>query len=75
MGSGSVIFRAGLAAWSRIAHTIGNFQARVILTVVYFVALGPFALVARRRGGPRASTLWRDRSDAPPTLDAARRQF
>ncbi len=31
--------------WKVIAHVIGNFQARVLLTVFYFVIAPPFALV------------------------------
>ena len=35
--------------WRRcVAHRIGDFQARVLLTVFYYVILGPFALVLRR---------------------------
>ena len=71
-----VILRAGHAALARLAHAIGNFQARVVLTVVYFVMLAPFALAARwsdARGS--GSTFWRDRSDPAPTLHGARRQF
>jgi hypothetical protein len=71
-----VILRALGAALTRLAHAIGNFQARVILTVVYFVLLAPFALAARRASArAAASTLWRDRNDPVPTLDRARRQF
>lgn len=34
-------------AWKRIARIIGNFQARVLLTVIYVVAVLPFGLAAR----------------------------
>jgi hypothetical protein len=33
--------------WKRIAHNIGNFQARVLLTVFYGVLVLPFGLAAR----------------------------
>lgn len=33
--------------WKRIAKGIGDFQARVILFLFYFVILGPFVLVVR----------------------------
>lgn len=39
--------RDAWAAWKRIAHVIGNFQARVILTILYAVAVFPFGLLAR----------------------------
>ena len=35
------------AVWKRIAHQIGNFQARVLLTVIYAVLILPFGLVVR----------------------------
>jgi hypothetical protein len=34
--------------WKKIAHKIGNFQARIILLVFYFVILAPFALIIKR---------------------------
>jgi hypothetical protein len=33
--------------WSRIAHAVGTFQARVLLTLFYGVLVLPFGLVAR----------------------------
>ncbi|MFH1202708.1 MAG: SxtJ family membrane protein [Candidatus Omnitrophota bacterium] len=30
--------------WKKIAHKIGDFQARVILTILYFVLITPIAL-------------------------------
>jgi hypothetical protein len=33
--------------WKQIAKTIGDFQARLILSVVYFIIVGPFALILR----------------------------
>jgi len=33
--------------WKKVAHVIGNFQARVLLTVLYAVAVLPFGLLAR----------------------------
>ena len=35
------------AAWKKIAHAIGNFQARILLTVIYAVLLLPFGLAVR----------------------------
>jgi hypothetical protein len=68
------------AAWKRLAHAIGTVQARLILSVLYFVLLPPFALVRRlgadplgRRPAP-GPTSWRPRPPEAPTLDAARRQ-
>jgi hypothetical protein len=33
--------------WKRIAHVIGDFQARVLLTVIYAVVVLPFGVVFR----------------------------
>ncbi len=40
--------------WQRIAKKIGDFQARVILTTLYFVVIGPFALLVRWGADPFA---------------------
>jgi hypothetical protein len=34
-------------AWKRLAHKIGNFQARVLLTILYAIVILPFGLAAR----------------------------
>lgn len=33
--------------WLKIAHVIGNFQGQVILTVFYFLIMGPFGIAFR----------------------------
>jgi hypothetical protein len=38
--------------WKRIAKAIGDFQARLILSVFYFVIVGPFALILRWAADP-----------------------
>jgi hypothetical protein len=38
--------------WKRVAKRIGNFQARVILTLLYFVIIAPFALIVRWGADP-----------------------
>jgi hypothetical protein len=35
------------AAWARLARRIGNFQARVLLTILYAVVLLPFGICVR----------------------------
>ena len=32
------------SAWKRLAHKIGNFQARVLLTILYAVVVLPFGV-------------------------------
>ena len=67
--------------WKRIARKIGDFQARALMTVFYFLILGPLSLVFRWRSDPLAikpSTPrgWRHREDKDGIpMDQARRQF
>lgn len=67
-------------AWKHVAEKIGVFQSRVILTLLYFVVVPPFALVARTGRDPLrirriAGSAWTDRAPRPATLDAFRRQY
>jgi hypothetical protein len=67
--------------WGRqVGRHVGDFQARVVLTLFYWLVAVPFALVVRlldplrlRAGGDSA---WVRRSvPAARALDAARRQY
>jgi hypothetical protein len=40
------------AAWKRIGRRIGDFQARVLLTLIYAVIILPFGLVVRLFSDP-----------------------
>jgi hypothetical protein len=69
------------ATWKPLAQRIGDFQARVILTLLYTIILGPYALFIRlfkdplrARPSPKAS-LWISTPSEPATLERARRQF
>ena len=67
------------AAWKKFARLIGEFNGRVLLTLLYVVLIVPSGLVLRlladplRRRRPQGSN-WTPRSPAPATLDEARRQ-
>jgi hypothetical protein len=39
-------------AWKRIAHTVGTFQARVLLTIFYALFVLPFGVLARLFSDP-----------------------
>ena len=73
------LLRRAWARWKVIAHVIGNFQARVLLTLFYFVIVPPFALIVKVAKDPlglrlpRTASFWSPRPEADPT--AARRQF
>ena len=66
--------------WKIVAAKIGNLQARLILTALYFLLVGPIALLRRLAADPlgrrRAAgpTYWTPRDTPDATLDAARRQ-
>lgn len=64
--------------WKRIAHAIGNFQARVLLTLIYAILILPFGLVVRLFSDSlkikKRPSEWQDYP--PPTggMEEARRQ-
>jgi hypothetical protein len=66
--------------WKVIAEKIGSVQARLILSLLYCVILGPVALVRRVVADPlglrwgAGQTYWIPRPTAEVTLDSARRQ-
>ena len=64
--------------WKRIAQKIGNFQARVLLTVFYVVLVSPFGLAARWFSDPlrikRPPDHWLDHPDEAHDLHWARKQ-
>lgn len=64
--------------WKRIAHAIGNFQARVLLTVFYAVLVFPFGIVVRLFSDPlrikTRPTRWLDHPDESYDLRWAKRQ-
>ncbi len=56
--------KAVWSAWKRLAHKIGNFQARVLLTILYAIVVLPFGLAARIFSDPlkikHRPTKWTD---------------
>ena len=64
--------------WKKFGQTMGDFIARVALTIFYFTILVPFGLVVHffmdmlDSKGPTAS--WIKRTTGDKTLDQARRQ-
>ena len=83
-GAASAVLRLAARAWARwkaIAHVIGNFQARVLLSVFYFVVAPPFALIVKVWKDPlrlqlhRGTSGWIERPAAETSPEAGRRQF
>ncbi|TAJ99400.1 hypothetical protein EPO44_10550 [bacterium] len=67
--------------WKRVGKRIADIQARVLLTLFYFVVFSPFAIAVRlwsdpltiKPGTPRAWRFRSDREGAP--MERASRQF
>jgi hypothetical protein len=65
-------------AWKNIAHKVGNFQARILLTLFYAVLVLPFGIVCRlfrdalRIKRPPAE--WLNHPDETYDMQWARRQ-
>ncbi len=64
--------------WKRLGRKIGDFQARVLLTLFYFVILAPFAVVVRCTADPlglKRGGGWHPVGREADPLERARRQF
>ena len=67
--------------WLFVARKIGYVQSQLILTLVYFVVIAPFALAVRFFSDPlclRRSPSWRGlppEGHSRPTLNSVRQQF
>jgi hypothetical protein len=65
-------------AWRSVAHSVGNFQARVLLTVFYVVLVFPFGIVVRSFSDSlrimRRPTHWLEHPKETCDLYWARRQ-
>lgn len=80
--SGKSLPRRIWEGWKRIARKIGDFNARVILTVFYLVLLMPFAILVKLFTDPleikkNARTGWHPREERPGVspMERAVRQF
>jgi hypothetical protein len=78
VGEAWSLFKRGWQAWKDLAHKIGNFQARVILTIFYAILVLPFGLMARLFSDPlrikKKPEQWLDHPDEAYDLEWARKQ-
>lgn len=68
------------AAWKRVAKKVGEFQARVLLAVFYFVLVWPFALAVRWGSDPleikpHTPKGWHPKVERGDPMGRAQRQF
>ena len=69
------------SGWLCVARTLGYVQSLLILTLVYFVVIAPFALAVRFFLDPlclRRAPSWHSlpqEGRSPPTLNSVRQQF
>jgi saxitoxin biosynthesis operon SxtJ-like protein len=67
--------------WKIFGHKVGNFQARIILGVFYFIVLCPFAAVVKFLSKPlrlkisHVSNWLAHEEEAEDIVSRARRQF
>lgn len=71
-------YKKAWAAWKDLAHKIGNFQARVVLSIFYAILVLPFGLAARWFSDPlrikKKPEQWLDHPDEAYDLEWARKQ-
>ncbi len=67
--------------WKALAQKIGNFQARVILSLFYFIIVSPIGIVFKfaddslRLKRPKTNSYWLSRNINKTSLEEERRQF
>jgi hypothetical protein len=69
-------------AWKAYSHRAGGYQAQVLLSLVYFVILGPSAIIARAFGNHlldldtrQRASYWLQREPFEATERAMQRPF
>ncbi|MBI3029131.1 MAG: hypothetical protein HYY64_06440 [Candidatus Rokubacteria bacterium] len=68
------------AGWKRVAERLGVFQSRLLLVLLYFVVVAPFALLVKIAKEPLRmrridGSNWVPHPGSPADLERARRQF
>lgn len=69
--------------WKIIAHTIGRFQTRLLVTLFYFLIISPVGLIMKlfgwdplnsKRSKANAGTNWQTIKNGEPDLESLKRQ-
>jgi hypothetical protein len=67
--------------WKAFGQRIADLQARILLTLVYFIIVAPFGLLVRLFSDPLVlkhnpqRSMWFPKHNPEQTLESARRQF
>ena len=68
--------------WMPIAKKIGEFQTKVILSILYFLVMGPISLIAYliradllKKRRHELSSFWTKQQEALNTIEDCQRQF
>ncbi len=68
--------------WMRFAHLLGFMNTRILLTITYFLLVGPTSLLMRLFGKDplnlkfrKTTSFWIDREPREHSLENARHQF
>jgi hypothetical protein len=70
-----MLFKRIWERWKKIARAIGDFQARIILMIFYFVILAPFAFILRLAGDPLGIKHHHGWHDKKQDASSANKQF
>lgn len=72
------VVKSAWKAWTRLAHKIGNFQARLLLTLMYVTLVLPFGITVRLFSDPlrikKRPERWLDRTEEANDMVWAQRQ-
>ena len=73
-------FREIWERWKKVAHRLGVWQTNFILTLLYFLIIPVFALIAGKKRlrlnlDPAAATYWEDVKPLPHSLEEAGKPF
>ena len=80
--AGKTIWRLAYEHWMKFARALGKVNAFVLLTLVYFVVIGPASIVLKilrkdllNRKAEARSTYWYQKEQEETTLERSERQF
>jgi len=73
------VLRALKRGWMAFAHVLGWVNSRILLTLLYIVVIGPYAVIKRAASlfqrRPSPASYWIPKTREPPTLETMRRLF